>query len=121
MPHETDLVQSILLALGCRPDLRVWRQNTGVAWQPTTTDARAAFARLRSRGGFRPVQYGTPGTSDVVGIVHGRFIGIEAKSATGQQSEEQQRWAAMVVKHGGLYILARSVDDAVEGVDRAIT
>lgn len=127
---ETELVQGILLALGSRPDLRVWRQNTGVAWQPITSAGRAALGRLVKgmSGHFRPVKYGSPGSADIhgVGLVDrtgrplGRFLAVEAKTEDGRQSEEQRNWEAMVVRHGGLYVLAHSVDAAVRGVEEAI-
>lgn len=39
------------------------------------------------------------------------FCAIEVKSPTGRQTDAQQRYRARVEALGGLYILARSVDD----------
>lgn len=101
MTRESDLVQQILLAFGSLPTLRIWRVNTGAV---KTAD--------------RFIRYGIPGMADISGILapSGRRIEIECKAATGRQSEAQRNWQAMIEKHGGLYILARSVDDVARAL-----
>lgn len=93
---ERDLVQSILVEFGARTDLRIWRQNTGCAI---------------GRAGL--IRFGLPGMADISGIQFGtgRRIEIECKTATGRQSDAQRKWQAMIENAGGIYILARSVDD----------
>ena len=39
-------------------------------------------------------------------------------TATGRQRPEQKQWQAAIEAAGGCYILARSVDDALEGLRR---
>lgn len=97
MPRESHLVQAILREFGSRPDLRLWRQNTGAARTPTG----------------QVVRFGVPGQADIMGILapSGRIISIEAKSATGRLSDAQQNWRAMIERFGGLAIVARNVDD----------
>lgn len=52
------------------------------------------------------------GTADKhVCLPNGTFCAVETKSATGKQSEPQQRYQARVESLGGLYILARSAAD----------
>jgi hypothetical protein len=52
--------------------------------------------------------------ADISGILHdGRRLEIECKSATGRQSPEQASFQAMIERFGGVYILARSAQDAV--------
>lgn len=51
------------------------------------------------------------GTSDKTCCIAGVFVAIETKSATGTQSEAQQRYQARVESLGGLYILAKSSAD----------
>lgn len=112
----------LLIRFGAERDLRIWRANTGKAWQPLTSEARTAFEALRARmpGGFRPVMYGTPGQPDVGGILAvrapgswsgdrpiGRAVGIEVKTDVGRLSKEQEAWRDMFVKFGGLWILAK--------------
>lgn len=94
---EAGLIHDILVEFGSRPDLRMWRANVGVA---------------RTRTG-QFVKFGVPGQADISGILwpHGRRLEIETKSATGRQREAQRAWQAMIERMGGLYILARSLDD----------
>lgn len=125
--------QKILLRFGALPDLRIWRQNTGQAWQPLTPAAREAFRRLRETmpGGFRPVMYGTKGAADIQGILAvsgrrdvtdeaiGRFLAVEVKSERGRLSEDQERWGAMVKSQGGIYVVAKNEDDVGRALDAA--
>ena len=83
-----------------------WRNNTGVA-------------RLTGKGGkTRPVFYGSVGSPDVLAIMQGRFIGVECKSAKGKQSDTQAAWQAECERAGGVYVLARDVDDVAKAIDR---
>ena len=92
---EKQLQNAILRRFATRPDLRLWRANAGVA-------------RYRDR----VVKFGVPGQADITGITaDGRRIEIEIKTATGRQSDQQKNYQAMIERFGGLYILARSVDD----------
>jgi hypothetical protein len=95
-----------MLALGSRPDLRLWRNSTGSAL---------------SFDGKRVMRFGLPGSPDLIGILRGgRFLGIEVKAQTGTQSAQQRAFQNMAERMGGAYILARSVEDAMRGVDRAL-
>ena len=44
-------------------------------------------------------------------ISRGTFYGIEVKSEKGRLSPEQQELGSEIEKHGGVYIVARSIDD----------
>lgn len=97
-PHsEAEIQREILVAFGARSDLRIWRANTGKAFNPSG----------------RLVTFGVPGQPDIMGLrlPHGQLIGIEVKSATGKQRADQASFQAMMERFGGLYILARSVAD----------
>lgn len=98
---ESSLLYAVLSAWGAHPRLRLWRQNTGAA----TLNGRL-------------VRFGTPGAADIQGIIRptGRFLAIECKSAAGKQREEQVKWQRMVEEHGGLYVLARGVEDVDEAL-----
>lgn len=103
MAREAELVSAILHTFGSRPDLRLWRANVLVA---------------RDKSG-RIIRAGIKGQADISGLLapSGRRLEIECKAGT-KQSEAQRNWQAMIEKFGGLYILARSVDDvsiALEG------
>jgi hypothetical protein len=97
---ESQLQDAIRLELGGRPDLVVvWRNNVGSAVMT---------------GGFR-VAFGVggPGGADLLGIDHrGRFVAIEIKTPIGRLSQEQKRFADLVVRMGGTHLVMRSVDDA---------
>lgn len=79
--------------------MRIWRQNTGAA--------------LTKNG---MVRFGVPGQADITGLLipSGRRIEIEVKDAKGRQRESQKNFQAMIEKSGGIYILARSVEDVWE-------
>lgn len=101
---ETLLVGQIFSHLGKRKDLRIWRQNSGAL--PTASG--------------RIVKFGTPGAADLSGILDdGRRIEIEVKTASGRQSEQQKRFQAMIERFNGIYILARSIEDAERGIENA--
>jgi len=96
MALEAALVHAILATFGADPRLRIWRANTGVAF-----DAKG-----------RAIRFGVPGAADISGILRGgRRLEIECKSDAGRQSPAQRAWQAMIESHGGLYILAHMVED----------
>jgi len=60
------------------------------------------------------VRFGLPGSPDIICIVppNGQFVGIECKRRNGgRQSPEQRAFQAACEKRGGVYVLARSVED----------
>jgi len=92
---EKEIQNAIIRAFGTRTDMTIWRQNTGAA-----------------RYGRQVVRFGIPGQADLSGILDGgRRIEIECKSPTGRQTHEQAAFQRMIEKRGGIYILARSVED----------
>ena len=92
---EKQIQNAILREFGTRPDMRLWRQNTGAA-----------------RVGRRFIRFGVPGQADLTGILPGgRRLEIEVKSDTGRQTDDQRNFQNMIERFGGLYVLARSVDD----------
>lgn len=84
------------------------RQNTG---QTKYTDRH---------GQDRWVRYGWVGCSDIIGFMtDGRFLAIECKSARGGASDDQVKFLQTVHAAGGVAILARSVDDVIDGIKAA--
>lgn len=61
-----------------------------------------------TRGGRTVNRRGTP---DIVGCYLGRFIGIEVKTPQGTQSPAQKEIEKEIVACGGVYIVARSLQD----------
>lgn len=122
----------IAVAIGSRPGLRIWRNNTGVAYQPVSDAGRAALQRLlRTPQMLRPVNYGLPGSTDYLGLAAcrcpkcgtgplGRFVGLEVKAGRGKLSDQQRRFGEMVQSLGGIWIPARSADEARAGVEREL-
>jgi hypothetical protein len=103
---EKAIQKQILKAIGSRPDVRLWRQNTGVG---------------RALGSDNVMAFGLPGCADLSGIVAGgRRLEIEVKSQDGRQTPQQKRFEQMITRFGGIYILARSVEDAVAQLETAL-
>ncbi len=97
---EKHVQNEILRAFATRRDMRLWRNNTGVA-----------------RIGRRVVRFGVPGQADLTGILpDGRRLEIEVKSEDGRQTEEQRNYQSMIERFGGVYVLARSVDDVTSAL-----
>ncbi len=98
---EAKIQYDILLAFGATPYMRLWRNNSGLLWAPGPG------------GTMRRVRASAEGAPDLIGVLRmgGRFIGIECKAEKGRQREDQVRFQKMIETMGGLYILARSVED----------
>ena len=94
MKSEHDIQSEILIYVTSLPCSFGFRMNTGV-----------------STHGDRFTRYGLPGQPDIFLIYRERFIGVEVKSKTGRQSDKQKQWQRNCERGGGIYILARSVDD----------
>lgn len=101
---ETLILQQIRLAMGSRPDVRIWRNNSGA---------------MKDRDG-RWVHFGiaNPGGSDLIGWVKvagvAVFLAIEVKTTTGRATQQQIDFIKFVRLHGGRAGIARSVDQAQE-------
>jgi hypothetical protein len=100
---EAILQAKVLADIGTLPDLFVWVHATGTARD------RQNPARI--------IHFGLPGSPDIIGVHNGRAVGIEMKRPDGgvqsdQQKKFQQRWE----RCGGLYVLARSIDEVREGL-----
>ncbi len=109
---ETAITKQCLLDLSKEDGVTVWRNNTGA---------------LKNQSG-QLVRFGLPGSGDILGLkrivitpemvgkTFGRFIAVENKTKTGEQREQQERFQEMVENHGGLYVMARSPEEAVAGI-----
>lgn len=102
---ESNIQREILNHLG-RGRFRLWRQQAGKAC--------VIEPRYRHLVPHSWMELAPAGAADLTGIYDtGRRIEIEVKTPTGQQREAQERWQSMIRTRGGIYIVARSVDDAV--------
>lgn len=117
IPDETQIMQDSRVALSeaFYPAI-FWRQNVGSAWmgkaamltKATWVPAGCVVVRHPQL-----VKFGVKGQNDVMGIVHGRFVGIEVKTETGEQRKHQVTWQDSVRRAGGVSYVARSPDQAV--------
>lgn len=82
-----------------------WRQNSG---------------KVPVRG--RMIRLGPDGISDIVVIVppNGRMLGLEVKSARGVLRKAQRLFRARLEASGGIYMVVRSVPEAMGAVAQAI-
>lgn len=98
---EAIIQRRILAALAAafHPHGIFWPHPTGMAW---------------TRDGKRPIRYGLPGSSDIVGCLAGRWVGIEVKTETGKQRDAQIAFQRVIEVAGGIYIVARSPEEAVD-------
>ena len=74
----------------------------------------------RSRGVFRfNGSSSIRGVADIYCLHRGLSIWIEVKSAKGRQSEHQIEFANNIMLNGGIYLLARSIEDVEYGLKMA--
>ena len=79
------------------------------------TDAGAAYRAGAFFGDAIPA-----GWPDITGLLPGgRFIGVECKAPGGRQSLVQRNMEQEVRRRGGIYLLARSVEDVRKGISDA--
>ena len=95
---------------------RLAKGKQGKPKGPTETDIQNAIRDfLRWRGWFViRHQQGLgchKGLSDLTAIKNGRTVYIEVKRPKGTQSDDQLDFQADIEAHGGLYVVARSVED----------
>lgn len=71
----------------------------------------------------RMVKFGYPGSPDIIGVVEERFVGIEVKTMSkgSNQRESQRTFERLFTSAGGLYILARTVESAMEQLNQALS
>ena len=109
--NESEIQHAIRVALGKLPDVRMFRNNVGVA------DVRGAKVRFGL----------AKGSSDLIGFIRheidgiriARFVSLEVKTETGKTTEEQDLWIKLVRAFGGFACVVRSVDDALAAIERA--
>jgi hypothetical protein len=109
MRSEHSIQNEILRVFGSRSDMRIWRSNCGVATMGFGPDARK-------------IRFGIPGQADVSGIIlpTGQRMEIEVKKHDGRQSKDQKAFQQMIERFGGIYILARSVEDVHQALEQQI-
>ncbi len=66
--------------------------------------------------GRRKIATGDVGLPDLTGCVDGFLLGIEVKGSGGTLSPEQEEWRDRMLNAGCCWIVARSLDDVIDGV-----
>jgi len=108
---ETEMQQRIRLALGLRPDLRLFRNQVGQLPDPRT-GRPVKFGLARGSAdliGWRTVTV----TPEMVGQRLAVFTSLEIKTSTGRLTPAQHAWMGAVRSAGGVAGVARNVSDAV--------
>lgn len=99
MITEAQLSHDVQAALGSLPDVRLFRMQVGTA---------------RDRATGQVVRFGLPGMADWLVVVGGVVCGwLELKSTAGRQRPDQARFEQAIARNGGVYRIARSVDEAL--------
>lgn len=95
---ESQLQDAIRLVLGATGEILLHRNNVGMARMPNGA----------------PIKFGVgnPGGADLVGVFRGRALYVEIKTPTGRQSPEQKAFQSLVERHGAIYRILRSVEEA---------
>jgi len=118
---EAAILNDALIAGSAEPATMIWRNNTGQAWVGTPVRAMTG-QMIKVEPGMkilrnaRPIQMGTLGSGDVLGVSHGRAIAGEAKTVTGQLRVSQINFRTAWERAGGLYIPFRSPEQFVAGI-----
>ena len=97
---------------------------------PESATLRACLEHLRFRGhlvsrinngAFETVRGGwikctdTPGIPDILGITFdGKALAVECKSSKGKLSKSQEIYKAAFIARGGVYVVARGIEDLQE-------
>lgn len=99
MSTEKETQRSIQMWLSAKRYF-YWRQNSG--------------AFKTERGGF--YYMGSPGAPDIFVVLppEGKLVGIEVKDLKGKLNENQVVFKANLEKTGGVYLVARSLDDVIK-------
>lgn len=111
MTKGTALNNAILLEAGKRwpHSVRLWRRNVGF------------FKVLRDDGTVQPVKFGVRGEADLDGILRdGRRLAVETKTPGDRMNADQQAFREMILRFGGVHIVARSVDDFVRQMEEVM-
>ena len=136
MTRESDIQRAVHERLGRRPDVRIWRQNVGAGVPMSAVSMLVRVAEFVSAGNYgsaralapaallaarRVVRYGVEGGADLSGILaDGRRLEVEVKSEKGKQSEQQESFGEMIGRFRGVYLVARSADEAEAAVEEVM-
>ncbi len=100
------LMHDVRDAVAAIPGVLIWRNSVAVAFNERGDRMRVGLA---------------VGSSDLIGLVNGRFLAIEVKMrGPGDLSDEQRAFLDVVNRHGGAGACVSSVAEAVRFVDATV-
>jgi hypothetical protein len=137
---EHGIQQQIFLTLGSLKDVRVFRNNVGVAYSGQELKDYSLLSRIKNLFlspvrfivllNHRVIKYGLQVgsgdligwksieiTPDMVGQKVAVFLSVEIKSNKGKATEEQINWAQVVRASGGIAGIVRSTSEAISLVN----
>lgn len=130
---EKKIQHEVLLAVNrkYKNRVRLWRNNVGKgfgAWVVMKVmrllQAGNSEQALQELKQSRPVMFGVNGSPDLQGFIQiyglAVYLGIEIKDHKGRQSDLQKNFEKMVNQFGGIYILARTVEGALEKLEHEL-
>jgi hypothetical protein len=97
-----DLTKTILFDMKWVREGIAYRINNGAVYDQRRGTYRAGVTRK--------------GIPDIIGIINGRFIGIEVKIGRDRQSAHQKEVEKEIQDAGGIYFIAKSYDDYLEKI-----
>ena len=103
-------IQSAIMDYLAKRQIFHWRNTTGVAAGERPGTGKKFFIR-----------YGTVGSPDIICVIEGYFVGIECKGKGGTQSDDQKLFAQRLTDSGGIYLLVKSFDEAIEAIEDCIS
>lgn len=95
IPCKTDAESAI------KKEMKDWLDSEGIFWSMV-------------KGGA----YSKKGDPDMIICVDGRYVAIEGKTEDGQQSNIQKTRMRQIRASGGVYAVARDLDELKETVER---
>lgn len=98
---ENDILEFLLWYPG-----KFWKNNSVGVYDPI----KKCYRKAKSKHIIN-------GVSDILGVMNGRFIAIEVKSAKGRLSESQKDFIHEVKQHGGIAFVARSIQDVKDNLE----
>jgi hypothetical protein len=104
MASANPLTAALLIEIPKRfPETRVWRNN------------RIDVMATGRGGNMRRVQAGIDGQGDLSGIIGptGTRLEIEVKAGNDRQSDKQRAFQAMIERAGGVYLIARDLEQCI--------
>lgn len=106
--EHSALVNSLLLEIGLRDDLKAFKRDVGSGWSMSTQSYL--------------IKYGRVGEADIEIILapNGRVLFLEAKTGNAVQNTDQSNFEAYVTSVGAQYHVFRSLEEGLSIIENAL-